>query len=74
MTVAADHGLSKVVADTTLDNIPSQRTLIRAGFRLVSADDELTRHSSPMSHQPESISQTSKRRTLATTCRAGSRS
>jgi RimJ/RimL family protein N-acetyltransferase len=41
LTVAADNGLSKVLADTTLDNIASQRTLIRAGFRLVSTDAEL---------------------------------
>ena len=41
LTVAADHGLSRVIADTTLDNIASQRTLIRAGFRLVSTDGEL---------------------------------
>jgi RimJ/RimL family protein N-acetyltransferase len=41
LTVAADHRLSKVIADTTLDNIASQRTLIRAGFRLVSTDAEL---------------------------------
>ncbi len=41
LTVAADHGLSRVIADTPLDNIASQRTLIRAGFRLVSADAEL---------------------------------
>ena len=41
LTVAADHGLSRVIADTTLDNIASQRTLIRAGFRLVSTDAEL---------------------------------
>ncbi|HXN61845.1 MAG TPA: GNAT family N-acetyltransferase [Acidimicrobiales bacterium] len=40
-TVAADNGLSRVIADTTLDNIPSQRTLIRAGFRLVRTDVEL---------------------------------
>jgi RimJ/RimL family protein N-acetyltransferase len=38
LTVAADHGLFKVIADTTLDNIASQRTLIRAGFRLVSTE------------------------------------
>ena len=37
----ADHGLSRVIADTTLDNVASQRTLIRAGFRLVSTDAEL---------------------------------
>jgi RimJ/RimL family protein N-acetyltransferase len=30
-----------VIADTTLDNIASQRTLIRAGFHLVSTDAEL---------------------------------
>lgn len=41
LSVAADHGLFRVIADTTLDNIPSQRTLIRAGFRLVRTDAEL---------------------------------
>jgi RimJ/RimL family protein N-acetyltransferase len=41
LTVAADHGLTRVIAETTLDNIASQRTLIRAGFRLVSTDTEL---------------------------------
>ena len=41
LAIAADHGLSKVIADTTLDNIASQRTLVRAGFRLVSTDTEL---------------------------------
>lgn len=41
LTVAADQGLSKVIADTTPDNIASQRTLISAGFRLVSTDTEL---------------------------------
>ena len=40
LALAAEHGLSRVIADTTLDNIASQRTLIRAGFRLVGADDE----------------------------------
>jgi RimJ/RimL family protein N-acetyltransferase len=44
LTVAADHGLSRVFADTTLDNIASQRTLTRAGFRLVSTDAELHRY------------------------------
>jgi RimJ/RimL family protein N-acetyltransferase len=39
--VATDRGLSRVIADTTLDNIASQRTLVRAGFRLVDSDDEL---------------------------------
>ncbi|MGI8879986.1 MAG: GNAT family N-acetyltransferase [Jatrophihabitans sp.] len=41
LTVAADHGLSQVMAETTMDNIASQRTLIRAGFRLVGTDGEL---------------------------------
>jgi RimJ/RimL family protein N-acetyltransferase len=41
LTVATDHGLSKVIADTTLDNVASQRTLVRAGFLLVSTDAEL---------------------------------
>jgi hypothetical protein len=30
-----------VIADTTLDNVASQRTLLRAGFRLVSTDGDL---------------------------------
>jgi|ERR1019366_1822036 RimJ/RimL family protein N-acetyltransferase len=41
LTVGANHGLLRVIADTTLDNIASQRTLIRAGFRLVSTDAEV---------------------------------
>jgi RimJ/RimL family protein N-acetyltransferase len=41
LKVAADNRLSKVIAETTLDNIASQTTLVRAGFRLVSTDDEL---------------------------------
>ena len=41
LSVAADHGLFRVIADTTLDNIASQRTLVRAGFRLVRTDAEL---------------------------------
>src|SRR5580700_4283044 len=41
LIVAADHGLTKVVADTAVDNIASQRTLVKAGFRLVSTDAEL---------------------------------
>lgn len=44
LTLAADHRLSRVIADTPLDNIASQRTLIRAGFRLVSTDAELHRY------------------------------
>jgi RimJ/RimL family protein N-acetyltransferase len=41
LAMAADHGLSRVIADTALDNIASQRALIRAGLRLVGTDGEL---------------------------------
>jgi RimJ/RimL family protein N-acetyltransferase len=41
LAMAADQGLSKVIADTTLDNIASQRTLIRAGFSLVGTGGDL---------------------------------
>ena len=44
LTVAADLGLFKVIANTTLDNIASQRTLIRAGFRLMGTDAELSHY------------------------------
>jgi RimJ/RimL family protein N-acetyltransferase len=39
--VAADHGVVTVLADTTVDNVASQRTLQRAGFEFVRSDDEL---------------------------------
>jgi RimJ/RimL family protein N-acetyltransferase len=38
LPVAAAHGVTRVVADTALDNLASQRTLTRAGFRLVRTD------------------------------------
>ena len=41
LAIAADHGLSRVIAETTPDNIASQRTLVRAGFRLVDTDGAL---------------------------------
>ena len=41
VAMAADNRVSRVIADTTRDNIASQRTLIRAGFRLVGTDGEL---------------------------------
>ncbi len=44
LTMATDHGLSRVIADTTLDNIASQRTLIRAGFHILSTDAALHRY------------------------------
>jgi RimJ/RimL family protein N-acetyltransferase len=54
LTVAADHGLSRVIAHTTLDNAASQRTLIRAGFRLVSSNDELQRYELVLRGAPSS--------------------
>ncbi|MFG1820363.1 GNAT family N-acetyltransferase [Kribbella sp. NPDC049174] len=41
LTVAADHGLSRVVADTTEDNIASRRTLERAGFHRAGTNGDL---------------------------------
>ena len=41
LALVAGHGVSTVIAETTLDNIASQRTLVRAGFSLVKSDDEL---------------------------------
>ena len=41
LNVAADHGLSRVVADTTVDNTASQRTLERAGFRQIGTNSDL---------------------------------
>jgi RimJ/RimL family protein N-acetyltransferase len=54
LTMAADHGLFKVIAETTADNIASQRTLIRAGFRLVDTDAELHHYEAlvDIAHQP----------------------
>jgi len=41
LALATDHHVSRVIADTTADNIASQRTLVRAGFRFVRTDGEL---------------------------------
>jgi RimJ/RimL family protein N-acetyltransferase len=41
LAVGKEHGLIKVIAETTPDNVASQRTLLRAGFRRVGADAEL---------------------------------
>lgn len=41
LDIAAEHGLSRVIADTTKDNIASQRTLERAGFNQVGDDGDL---------------------------------
>ncbi|WP_446213397.1 GNAT family N-acetyltransferase [Micromonospora sp. IBSANI012] len=39
--IAADHGLSRVVAHTTGDNVASRRTLERAGFRHAGTNRDL---------------------------------
>jgi len=41
LDVAHDHGLSRVVADTTGDNVASQRTLERAGFRHMGTNGDI---------------------------------
>ena len=41
LTVAADHRVSRVVADTDKDNIASRRTLERAGFRQLGTNGDL---------------------------------
>ena len=41
MAIAEEHGVAELRADTTRDNVASQRTLARAGFEQVDADDEL---------------------------------
>ena len=54
LAIAADRGVSRVIADTTLDNIASQRTLIRAGFRLVGTDGEFHHYEAllDIAHRP----------------------
>ncbi|MEH0931332.1 GNAT family N-acetyltransferase [Micromonospora sp. CPCC 205558] len=44
LSLATDHGLSCVVAETTDDNVASRRTLERAGFRHVGSNDDLHRY------------------------------
>ncbi|GAA1844508.1 hypothetical protein GCM10009687_07700 [Asanoa iriomotensis] len=41
LNIAAEQGLSRVVADTTSDNVASQRTLERAGFRQVRTNGDV---------------------------------
>jgi RimJ/RimL family protein N-acetyltransferase len=41
MAIAHEHGIGGLRADTTRDNIASQRTLAQAGFEQVTADDKL---------------------------------
>ncbi|HET6873175.1 MAG TPA: GNAT family protein [Acidimicrobiales bacterium] len=51
LATAADHGLSRVAA-VTMDNFASQRTLIRAGFRLVGTHGGVNHYEAPLSHVP----------------------
>ncbi len=41
LTIARDHGVSRVRADTDPDNIASRKTLRRAGFEALAADADL---------------------------------
>jgi len=41
MAIADEHGVAELRADTTRDNVASQRTLALAGFEQVDADEEL---------------------------------
>lgn len=52
LSLAADQGLTKVTAETTLDNIASQRTLTRAGFSLVETDAELLHYEACLDGAP----------------------
>lgn len=51
LALAVDHGIVTVLADTTVDNIASQRTLTRAGFAFVRTDDELNYYEAMLDHR-----------------------
>jgi RimJ/RimL family protein N-acetyltransferase len=52
LTVAANHGVGTVLADTTDDNVASQRTLASAGFTRVGADDDLQHYAMRLADPP----------------------
>jgi len=52
LTMAAEHGVSKVIADTTLANIASQKTLTRSGFHLLRTDDSLNYYEALLDASP----------------------
>lgn len=52
LALAAHHGVVTVLADTTKDNVPSQRTLAAAGFTLVGADEDLQFYESRLAQRP----------------------
>lgn len=45
LEVAAVHGVRRVIANTTHDNLASQRTLLNSGLARVDVDDELVHYS-----------------------------
>ncbi|MEU1590674.1 GNAT family protein [Micromonospora sp. NPDC005710] len=49
LDLATTHGLSRVVAETTGDNVASRRTLERAGFRHTGTSDDLYRYEALLS-------------------------
>jgi RimJ/RimL family protein N-acetyltransferase len=48
MTIAAEHGVTRILADSLLDNVASQRTLEQSGFRRVAAGAELLHYEAPL--------------------------
>lgn len=53
MAIAAKHDVTGFRADTSRDNIASQRTLERAGFEQVGTDDELLLYQTRIVPRPE---------------------
>lgn len=62
LSVATDHGLSRVIADTTGDNIASQRTLERAGFRRAGTNGEFYRYEALLDAPSPTVSSTTSSR------------
>ena len=52
LTIAVNHGVATVLADSTADNVPSQRTLANAGFTLIGADADLQHHEIRLAEPP----------------------
>lgn len=54
LILAANYGVATVLADSTADNVPSQRTLGSAGFTLVGADADLQHYEIRLGEPPPS--------------------
>jgi len=54
VSVAADHGLTQVIAHTDKDNIASQRTLEHAGFVRIGSEHGLCLYELALNHQQAS--------------------